>query len=180
MKFYYYRKTLCLALILAGSFTQFALAQEADPKFALIPYPSSLTEGKGSFTISSSTAIVSADRRFDNEAAQLNLLIKQYLKTPLKQLKSATAGKSILLKYDGSITAPEGYRLAVTAGGIVLSAKEPAGAFRAIETLRQLLPAEERSAKGLKSVSVPAVTIADQPAYAWRGMHLDVSRHFFL
>ena len=179
MKFYYYRKTLCLALILAGSFTQFALAQEADPKFALIPYPSSLTEGKGSFTISSGTAIVSADRRFDNEAAQLNLLIKQYLKTPLKQLKSATAGKSILLKYDGSITAPEGYRLAVTAGGIVLSAKEPAGAFRAIETLRQLLPAEERSAKGLKSVSVPAVTIADQPAYAWRGMHLDVSRHFF-
>jgi len=179
MNIYHYRKVICLAFILGGSFIHGAHAQEVNNKFPLIPYPSVLNEGKGNFTITAKTLIVSADRRFENEAAQLNLLMQQYLGSPLKRASTGAAAQSIVLKYDAGIAAPEGYRLAVTANSAVLSAKEPAGAFRGIETLRQLLPSDEHSKTLLKSVSVPAVTIADQPAYAWRGMHLDVSRHFF-
>ena len=63
---------------------------------------------------------------------------------------------------------------------ITLKAGQPAGMFRAIQTIRQLLPVHiEKPAKPVASLTLPAVTIQDQPAYAWRGMHLDVSRHFY-
>lgn len=67
----------------------------------------------------------------------------------------------------------EGYRLNVTAAGISIAANGGAGTFYGLQTLDQLLPPArgERSMRG--------VEIVDWPAHAWRGMHLDVSRHFF-
>ena len=179
MRIHHYRKMLSLALILGCCTFHGAQAQESNSKFPLIPYPSSLTIGQGSFNITAKTLIVTEGHRFDNEAAQLNLLLKQYLGSRLKIAGGAAAAQSIVLKYDASITAPEAYRLSVTSKSVVLSAKEPAGAFRGIETLRQLLPADEHVQSPSKTVTLLAVAIADQPAYAWRGMHLDVSRHFF-
>ena len=179
MKLYHYRKMICLALILGGGIFNGVQAQETNSRFPLIPYPSVLNAGTGNFNITAQTPIVSADHRFDHEAAQLNLLLQQYLGRPLKKRVGNTTAKAIVLKYDASITAPEGYRLTITANSAILAAGEPAGAFRGVETLRQLLPSDEHSKTALKVLSLPAVSIADQPAYAWRGMHLDVSRHFF-
>ena len=154
-----------------------AKAQQTDGKFPLIPYPTALTAGKGSFTITANTHIVSEDPRFANEAEQLNLLLEQYLGKPLKQ--GGGAQHNILLRYDDIIKQPEGYQLNITQNAVVLVAKEASGMFRAVETVRQLLPADERNSTFKKTLSLPAVIIADHPAYAWRGMHLDVSRHFF-
>lgn len=177
MKNYFGRKTLYIAFLLALGLFNDVHAQENSKQFPLIPYPTSVIAGKGSFTLTLATTIQSTDPRFNNEVQQLNLLLKQYLGKPLK--KASKAAKSIIFKYDPSITAPEGYHLTVTSRSILLAAKEAAGMFRGVETIRQLLPADEHSKVAFKAILVPAVAITDHPAYAWRGMHLDVSRHFF-
>jgi len=179
MKKQSYRILTCLVLLFGHSLTDNARAQEINAKFPLIPYPSSLITGTGIFNITTETKIVAADHHFDNEVEQLNLLLAAYLGQPLKRAGAGSAHHDIVFKYDGSIVAPEGYTLIITRDKIVLAAKEPAGMFRGVETIRQLLPPDEHSSKVMKMVSLPGVSIADQPVFAWRGMHLDVSRHFF-
>jgi hexosaminidase len=74
----------------------------------------------------------------------------------------------------------ESYSLHVDSKGIRIGYSDPAGALYAVESLRQLLPAEIESSKGTsKTIGIPAVDIHDAPRFPWRGMHLDVSRHFF-
>ncbi len=152
------------------------MAQQNGTQFPLIPYPAKLTAGSGTFSISRSTTIVVEDHKFDKEAELLNALIAQYLGAGLKA--GAKSNNRIVLRAEPADVA-EGYKLAITSKEVVLSANDPAGMFRAVETIRQLLPAQERPSVSAKVLTLPAVQIADQPAYAWRGMHLDVSRHFF-
>ncbi len=85
------------------------------------------------------------------------------------------------IDFEQSSTEPkEGYELSVTASGIKIRYGDDAGALYAVETLRQLLPAEIDSPGGVnRTLFVPAVKIQDSPRFPWRGMHLDVSRHFF-
>ncbi len=75
----------------------------------------------------------------------------------------------------------EGYDLTVTKDSVRITAYRPAGLFRGMQTLRQLLPFSIESHMKVSQVPwvVPAVTIADQPRFAWRGAMLDVARHFF-
>ena len=76
----------------------------------------------------------------------------------------------------------EGYSLTVSAEGIVIEARTPAGAFYGAQTLCQMVPAERATAIGVASsapIMLPALSITDAPRFKWRGMHLDVSRHFF-
>lgn len=166
-----------LAIALAGSTITSPLHAQEQPQIALIPYPTALSMGTGNFTLSLSSSILTEDKRFANEAAQLNALLAQYLGKPLGNSKT---GKSLFrLQFDPQISAPEAYKVEVTTNEVVLKAKEPAGMFRAVQTIRQLLPANEGKAGFAKSLNIPVLKIADQPAYDWRGMHLDVSRHFF-
>ncbi len=73
----------------------------------------------------------------------------------------------------------EGYRLAVSAAGIEIAAATEAGVNWAVQTLRQLLPASVlRPAPTGEALVVGGVEISDEPAYPWRGVHLDVGRHF--
>ena len=76
----------------------------------------------------------------------------------------------------------EGYRLEVRPSGVRIVASAEAGAFYATETIRQLLPADiYRSAAPSRAGAawtIPALSIVDRPRFAWRGMHLDVARHF--
>ena len=77
----------------------------------------------------------------------------------------------------------EGYELVVDAAAVTITAPQAAGLFYGVQTLRQLLPAfiefEAARADPKREVRAPAVRIADQPRFAWRGAMLDVSRHFF-
>jgi hexosaminidase len=93
---------------------------------------------------------------------------------------------SITLTTDADGLAPEGYRLRVAADGTVtVEGGGAAGTFYGVQTLRLLLPPETlRDAPGQKSgrdavLELPAVEIEDAPRYTWRGVHLDVARHFF-
>jgi len=76
----------------------------------------------------------------------------------------------------------EGYRLSVTGSGVDIMAQSPAGAFYGTRTLRQLLPPallRRAPARPAEAVCVDGVEIDDAPRFEWRGIALDVARHFF-
>jgi|GEM_PF-30125 len=148
-------------------------AVDAQP-VGVIPYPVAVSSIGGRFVIDGKTEIVrkAKGKLFEGEEQFLRNMLHSYLGV------SGKGGKKIILREDASVREEEGYRLTVNAQQIVLSASHGAGMFYGIETLRQLLPAELENGHGA-SLSVPGVDITDHPKYAWRGMHLDVSRHFF-
>ncbi len=76
---------------------------------------------------------------------------------------------------------PEGYELTVTPTGVVVRATDSAGLFYGVQSLLELLPPEIFSTNKVAGVKweIPCVEIEDQPRFKWRGMMLDVARHFF-
>ncbi len=74
----------------------------------------------------------------------------------------------------------EGYQLTIAPEGLTLVAYRPAGLFRGVQTIRQLLPsAIERDTPEAGPWTMPTGTIRDHPRFVWRGAMLDVARHFF-
>lgn len=152
-----------------------AQSKAVSDRYPVIPYPAHLAPASGDFSINKNTSIVIQNKDFREDANALKQLVKEIGGITLHE--SHTDNKNcIILKKDNSIEASEGYHLLVTPSKVMLSAKTPTGLFWGIETIRQLLPVSDLRSKELK---IPAVEIHDQPAYGWRGMHLDVSRHFF-
>ncbi len=154
---------------------------------ALIPLPASIEPAAGQFTLTGSAGIF-----VDPPTPELTA-IGQYLADRLKpatgyklpvtaQASSAPAAGGILLTTTGGDPSQgeEGYTLTVSPGGVRLTAYRPAGLFRGLQTIRQLLPAAiEMSTQQPGPWVMPAGVIRDQPRFAWRGAMLDVARHFF-
>src|SRR6185503_8572419 len=95
---------------------------------------------------------------------------------------NGATSKSIFLSLSSDKSIPkEGYRLRVASDGVSITASDPAGIFYGVQTLYQLMPKEIGSKTKASSVTwtIPAVTIEDHPRFGWRGLMLDVSRHFF-
>ena len=144
----------------------------------VIPRPQSLTLGKGSFRFTKETVFVSDV----SLTAAARLFAEQFerasgIKLPIK--KEAVTTNYIALIVDKSLP-KEGYSLVVQPERISIAVADYNGALYALETVRQLLPKEFESTTPVKTDwAVPAVTITDAPQYAWRGLMLDVSRHFF-
>ncbi|HLK14069.1 MAG TPA: family 20 glycosylhydrolase, partial [Fimbriimonadaceae bacterium] len=88
------------------------------------------------------------------------------------------SGDVITFSLDSSIKGDEGYKLAVTQHRIEAHAKTGAGLFYAGQTIRQLVAAGEPSSDALTIATIPCCEIEDAPSYGWRGLLLDVSRHF--
>ena len=176
MKLY---KAAILAFYIITLLFATASAQQSNVRYPIIPYPTELVAATGSFVVGPATTIVAASP-FNNEAAILNQLLANCLGKKLKQ-SAVAGGKAIYLKYDGGIKAEEGYKLTITPAKVTIAASTATGMFMGVQTLRQLLPAtaERAGLKTIRSINLPAVTINDAPVYAYRGMHLDVSRHFF-
>jgi hexosaminidase len=161
------------------------IAQASAPAIAVIPQPVNVTPRTGHFTITSKTLVWS-----DAASASIAEQFVRYVEPATGfTLRVRTGGEppagSIAFRRDRTLArlGPEGYALDVQPARIVARAPELAGLFYAVQTMRQLLPAEIfRSAPlgGLSRTSwtVPAVAIEDYPRFAWRGAHLDVGRHF--
>ena len=177
------------ALYLASSLTMPAAAQtpasspSADSaSIAIVPRPESLTVGRGRFTVTASTVIytdaASADiaRRF-----AASLMPATGFSIPVR-VGAGAAASGIVLERNPRLTrlGNEGYELAVTPRRVSIRARERAGVFYGLQSVRQLLPPEIFREGKVDSVAwaIPAVRIVDRPRFAWRGAHLDVGRHF--
>ncbi len=151
---------------------------------ALIPLPASQELTQEAFTLTAATRIGVESAAAEDQA------LGDYL---ARRLRPATgyalpvgvggpgAGTIALTTEGGDPSlGEEGYELRVTPDAVSLVAYRPAGVFRGIQTLRQLLPAAIESASVQPGPwQIPLGTIRDAPRFAWRGVMLDVARHFF-
>ena len=158
------------------------VAGAQDTALSVIPQPVHLTRGAGAFVLTARTAIVT-DRATRDIGYQLADWIRPATGYRLAVGAAPAAGaQTISIRIDPTLAqlGDEGYRLSVTPARITIRAFRPAGAFYAVETLRQLLPPDIFRAAPVAGVSwvVPAVEIEDWPRFSWRGAHLDVSRSF--
>ena len=96
---------------------------------------------------------------------------------------TTTEGQHIVMRTSAEVEAlgQEGYKIDVTTNGVEVTTYTAEGAFRAIQTLRQLLPAAIEKSEVVEDVewAMPCTHIEDKPEYGYRGMMLDVARHFF-
>jgi hexosaminidase len=142
--------------------------------YQIIPKPVSLQMASGRFIINSETT-VSSSSNLENEGTYLADLLSHLSNTKISY-QTGTTG-NIQLKIDDSIENIEGYTVLVNYDTIVISGKTGKGVFYGIQTLKQLMPpATENKAS---EITIPSVTINDYPRFGYRGMHLDVARHFF-
>ncbi|HZE84901.1 MAG TPA: family 20 glycosylhydrolase [Puia sp.] len=161
-------------------------AQSSVPSpVALIPVPVSLQMDPGHFTLPQSILIEAPDRI---ELGQTLEELRNRLSIPTgavvsisKKPAPAATVRLVLAKAGNDGLGAEGYSLSVTQKNITISAAQPAGLFYGVQTLLQLFPKEIEGREVMKGVSweAPCVTIMDHPRFSWRGLMLDVSRHFF-
>lgn len=174
-----------LSLLALGiAITVIAYSQHSE-KISLIPQPISIVRETGNFILPGNITIVTPP---GNEELKkiANSLSRQISIVPgdvkIKDGNSPLA-KSIFISLSSDKTIhKEGYRLKVTTNGVTLTATEPAGIFYGMQTLLQLFPKQIESVEKRKPVNewtIPIVTIDDYPRFSWRGLMLDVSRHFF-
>jgi len=145
---------------------------------SLLPLPAQLRVDAGHFTVDAHTPIVLADDTAPTRhtGAWLAELIARTrgLRLPLRH--GAATAHAIVLQLDPAapVTNREGYALDVTPEGIRISARDAAGLFYGAVTAWQLLTPDAQHG----AVQVPALSIRDQPRFAWRGLMLDSVRHF--
>ncbi len=179
------KKLVCICLLLLSVESVFAQAvRRRQWKNELIPQPTSVTTGSGFLALPSNLKIYVPKNEEIKKIAEglASSLHNTANEVQVKEGTTVTA-KSIVLSLQTDKTIPkEGYRLKVSSNGISITANEPSGIFYGVQTLLQLLPKQVEENKARKSTTewlVPVVTIEDQPRFGWRGLMLDVSRHFF-
>jgi len=163
---------LCIFLIVGAGL---AKAQDTDPNLGIIPAPVSIKKASGEFVLSQQTTVL-ADS-VNNKAVIFlvdYLRNKAMLHVKLKANNGANIPNSLVLTSAGTDNLPaDGYRLTITPQQILIAGKG-AGLFYGIQTLIQLIPADRTAVAKL-----PCVQIEDYPRFGYRGLMLDVSRHFF-
>ena len=147
--------------------------------YQIIPQPEHLSAEQGRFLINSTTKIV-AEENLQNEASYLLGLLNGVQGLDVDIVTEAGEKGNIRLELDPSIENDEGYALSVSFERIIISGKTAQGIFYGIQSLRQLMPINiESNENEFQELTIPAVEIKDSPRFAYRGMHLDVGRHFF-
>lgn len=160
-----------------------AFAGHTQEKIAVIPEPVSLVAGTGTFTLPGKVTIgIPAKADLGHTIGLLQSKIELTGATVQKQEGSATATINLILnKSRDTKIGDEGYTLSVTANSVNIKANKPAGLFYGVQTFLQLLPPQIESKEKVSGIAwqAPVVEITDYPRVGWRGLMLDVSRHFF-
>jgi hexosaminidase len=151
-----------------------ATTSRAGGRIHVIPEPVSITEKSGSFYLRQGATLAVEGDSSAGIADWLAGQVREQTGVLLKEEKGSRGAIVVLVaaKYKGK--GAEGYNLSVSSSGVRIEAESPAGAFYGMQTLLQLLPPGRGD-----YLPVPCVEIADSPRFAWRGLMLDVSRHFF-
>ncbi|WP_288489928.1 family 20 glycosylhydrolase [uncultured Alistipes sp.] len=154
-----------------------------DPQIAIVPYPNHLETGRGTYRVTDRP--VTCDSRTDERTQRAVVGFAARLATVTGGKNPVTVAdevpaSGIRFVTDESLPA-EGYELNVDGEGIEVRASQFPGFLYALQSLGQLLPAAVYGTEPAPDAAweVPCVKIADAPRFAYRGMHLDVARHFF-
>ncbi|WP_082886441.1 beta-N-acetylhexosaminidase [Flavisolibacter tropicus] len=143
----------------------------------IIPQPAEviISSAPDSFAITSKTVLVVEQPELQPSADFFNNYLKEVYGFTLKTSKKAVANNAIVLsrsKEDGSVSGA--YHMSIGKETITIKANDESGVFYGMQTLVQVLPVQ----KSL-SLNMPQAQINDAPRYQYRGMHLDVARHFY-
>ena len=149
-------------------------------KVNLVPYPQKVTVKCGSFDVVGATVRYSADVDSLTVALAERLAAQLTLATGEPSVLKKGRGCGVNLVLDKSLAAEE-YRLHVGSWRVVIKASSLRGFNWGVQTLKQLMPAEIYGDVEAADVdwNVPCCKINDAPRFSYRGMHMDVSRHFF-
>lgn len=139
----------------------------------IIPQPQDIMVGDGSFLLGKTTKVY-ADEIFHSELEFLRTKVLLNKGVALQKCRSV-AQADIVLKCNEQM-AMESYHLKIDSKSIVISASDAAGAFYGVVSLLQLVDVAEPVAG---NIQITSLTASDAPEYAWRGLMLDESRHFF-
>jgi hexosaminidase len=154
---------------------------------SIIPKPVKLEIKTGSFTVNEKTRIMVENG--DPESTRVAKMLAERLKVAaglslaVTTTKKFSPQKNVILLTSRAVDpgiGDEGYQLSVTHEQMIIKALGAAGFFYGMQTIFQLLPLEIHSNLAAPNVTwrIPAVEIVDKPRFIWRGMHLDVGRHF--
>jgi len=161
-------------------FASFTIAQTAPP-LNLMPQPSSLTPGSGALRIDANFSVAltgHTEPRLDRAADRFLTQLHRQTGLLLPRPAHDSAKAALVIHTDHAskevqqLSEDESYSLEVTSSGAKLNAANPLGILRGLQTFLQLVAVTP------DGFSAPAVSIQDQPRFAWRGMMIDVSRHF--
>ncbi len=175
---------ILLALILLSSLLT---ACQPDPDssqtlHSIIPKPQSVQAKDGFFKWDHSLPVYfnSQELRLEANYLQDYLFQQTGVQPEIKQVTSNARSEGIYLLLSDScqFESPEGYQLSIQKYSIQITAQEPSGIFYGIQSLWQLLPANFHSEHAEAINFIPCGEITDEPAFIWRGMLLDCSRHF--
>ena len=173
-----------LSLLTAGMLAAGCCDKTSEKRVAaLVPQPNHVSVQCGSFDAAGQPFALDeqADSRTVNAvsqfAAQLTLATGRESTVTTTETMPANGFRFVV---DPEIV-PEGYKLTVTKKGAEIHASDFAGFFYSIQTIKQLLPVDIFGHETVASAdwNLPCVTIDDAPRFAYRGLHCDVSRHFF-
>lgn len=173
---------VCAAFVAAPAHAEATAPQPGIPATQLIPQPQSLTlaADQAPFALGNDVAIVAPPSLAQPAGLLASTLNLRLAGTgPGKNLPSAKAIRFVLTPMAGAVAGA--YRLQVRDSAITIHAAEASGAFNATQTLLQMLPPGDaaRRTPSAAPLSIPALDIADAPRFEWRGLTLDLARHFF-
>lgn len=166
-----------LVLTAVAAFTILTGYAQTDANLGIIPAPVSVVKSTGSFALSGNMLILSQPA--DTKIAQM---LKEFLATKgvaakIVSVKTPITAnqKVILLAQDSENKLPkEGYKISIKGNRIVLTGKD-AGLFYALQSFMQMVPSEKANG----NYPIQNAEINDYPRFSYRGLHLDVGRHFF-
>ncbi|MEL6591949.1 MAG: beta-N-acetylhexosaminidase, partial [Bacteroidota bacterium] len=173
------------SLLLFFSLFWFSCQQEQTPTAikpaALIPQPSQANWEDDFFQFDENTCILvpNGDPDLLQTASQLAQSIRDRSGFPLlinTDKSPIVSSNMVIFRRDERVEQAEGYLLSVDSDAIRISANSAAGIFYGVQSLKQMLPIGDTISADWR---IPAVKISDHPRFAYRGMHLDVARHFY-
>lgn len=167
------RLFLLLSICITGSTVA---AQNVHQRYPLIPWPDSLREIPGAVRLERTAELVVAHDSILQEAVVFNeFLLANYGFTFETSVGKRAGDGNIFLTVDPAVAGTnDAYQLSVNKRGVSIRGKNLSGVFYGLQTLLQLIPPSKSA-----PLDIQCVEIVDQPRFSYRGMHLDVSRHFF-
>jgi len=152
----------------------FSCTQPSTSEVMIIPKVQKIEQHEGFFKLKPATSIV-YQSILHNEANYLFNYIDRKTGMQLDQTTDLQSKNAIVLNIDTTISNTEAYDLQIDNKTVKITGKTPAGVFYGIQSFMQMVQQQDANS----NYYIPAIKISDEPRFKYRGMHLDVCRHFF-